>query len=341
MSRFKFAGLTVMAVATLLAGSLWSLARSSGAEPPAPPNRFYGEVFIDGDPAPEGTLILATIGSKVCGRTWVRGDSTYMIDVVSHDQIAGCGREHYGVRFEVPVEFVAPGLPAGMGAWSSGAFTGLDLWVVQGCFFMDDYGRGTKFSIIGSNWRFWGASVDLTGSSGLTWDGDQVYIHTRVGKTKIVGEGRCPSGPATINALHVAPQRPKNFHLVDESSGGIMPWFVPNTPTPAATAVGPTPTPTPPPEGYEAVPLAAGCNPVASTYPDGTSVETVADAVAPDGILVSIWHFEPLLDIALNAWLGYSPEAVQFSDLTHVSLLDTIFVCVGSPGAFVRPLFLP
>ena len=83
----------------------------------------------------------------------------------------------------------------------------------------------------------------------------------------------------------------------------------------------------------ESVPLAgAACNPVTSTYPDGTSVQTLADAVRPPGNLRSLWMFN------LGAWLGYSPQYPHVSDLMDADMLDVLFVCVFDPGEWVRPL---
>jgi hypothetical protein len=82
----------------------------------------------------------------------------------------------------------------------------------------------------------------------------------------------------------------------------------------------------------EAVPLVAGCNPVASTYGDGAPVQTVAGAVGPAGNLVSLWAFE------MGTWRAFSPDFPQVSDLTEVDFLDVIFACVRGPGAFARPL---
>lgn len=106
------------------------------------------------------------------------------------------------------------------------------------------------------------------------------------------------------------------------------------TPTPAETAT-PTPpaeTPTPTPGDVETVPLIAGCNPAASTYPDGTPIGTIADAVTPPGILSSLWEFEA------GFWLGYSPFFPEVSDLTEKDFLDVVFICVDVAGTFERPL---
>lgn len=101
------------------------------------------------------------------------------------------------------------------------------------------------------------------------------------------------------------------------------------TATPAATT-GPLPTPTPLPPGLEAVALALGCNPAASTYPDDTPIQTLADAVGPTGILEALWAFE------MGTWRGYSPQFPEVSNLAHQGFLEVVFVCVNAPGDFVR-----
>ena len=110
----------------------------------------------------------------------------------------------------------------------------------------------------------------------------------------------------------------------------------PVTPTPGGlpspTPTGPVPTPTPLPPGTEAVALVAGCNPVTSTYPDGTPIQTFANAVGPAGNLVSLWEFE------VGVWRAFSPQYPQASDLTAADMLDVVFACVAGPGAFVRPI---
>ncbi|MGB6837564.1 MAG: cohesin domain-containing protein [Dehalococcoidia bacterium] len=106
----------------------------------------------------------------------------------------------------------------------------------------------------------------------------------------------------------------------------------PGGPTATATPTGPLPTLTPVPPGLEAVDLMAGCNPVASTYPDATPIQTIASNVGRTGILTSVWKFD------LGSWLGYSPQFPEVSDLTEADFLDAVFICVNSPGAFVRPV---
>jgi len=108
----------IAAVVALLSSLLVA---SVSAQPPTPPNRFFGDVTLDGAPAPAGTNVSADIGGNVCGQTTVEADSTYVLDVVSSGQTAGCGTEGASVSFTVG------GSPAGTQAWSSGQFSELDL----------------------------------------------------------------------------------------------------------------------------------------------------------------------------------------------------------------------
>ena len=111
-------GVLVAAVVALLSSLM---AASASAQPPTPPNRFFGDVTLSGAPAPAGTNVSASIGGNVCGQTTVQADSTYVLDVVSSGQTAGCGTEGASVSFTVG------GDPAGTATWSSGQFTELDL----------------------------------------------------------------------------------------------------------------------------------------------------------------------------------------------------------------------
>jgi hypothetical protein len=101
---------------------------------------------------------------------------------------------------------------------------------------------------------------------------------------------------------------------------------------PTATPAGPTPTAAPFPPGYEVLPLVAGCNPAASTYPDGTPIQTIAEAVRPAGILEALWEFEQ------GTWLGYSPRFPEVSNLAEKAFTDVTFICVSASGDFVRPV---
>jgi hypothetical protein len=109
----------LVAAVVALVSSL--MVASVAAQPPTPPNRYFGDVTLDGAPAPAGTNVSASIGGNVCGQTTVAADSTYVLDVVSSGQTAGCGTEG------AAVDFTVGGSPAGSGTWSSGQFTELDL----------------------------------------------------------------------------------------------------------------------------------------------------------------------------------------------------------------------
>jgi serine protease len=91
-----------------------------------PPNRFFGDVTLNGLPAPPGTNVTATIGGNACGQTTVQANSTYVLDVVSSGQTLGCGTEGATVSFSVA------GLAAGTGTWHSNSFTRLDLCATSG-----------------------------------------------------------------------------------------------------------------------------------------------------------------------------------------------------------------
>jgi hypothetical protein len=110
------------------------------------------------------------------------------------------------------------------------------------------------------------------------------------------------------------------------------------TPTRTFTATPtPTPSPTTPSLLTEQVPLIGGvCNPVANTYPNSTTIAAIAAAVSPPGLLEAIWRFAP------DTALGYSPFYPEVTDLTAMSFLDVVIICIegSGPGAgtFTRPL---
>ena len=84
----------------------------------------------------------------------------------------------------------------------------------------------------------------------------------------------------------------------------------------------------------ESVDLVAACNPLASTWADGTPIETVAGAVAPPEALDAVWAFDP----ESGVWQGYSPAAPEASDLASVGELDAIFVCMNASATISRPV---
>ena len=113
-------GAVVAGAALLLASFLPAVAGVS-AQPPTPPNRLFGNATLEGVAAPAGTNVAATIGGVTCGQTTVAADSSYVLDVVSSGQTAGCGTEGATVSLTVGA------CDAGTATWSSGQFTELDL----------------------------------------------------------------------------------------------------------------------------------------------------------------------------------------------------------------------
>jgi hypothetical protein len=112
-------GVLVAAVVALISSLM--VATVSAQPPPIPPDRFFGNVTLDGTPAPAGTAVVATIGGVVCGQATVKADSTYVLDVVSSNETTGCGTDGASVSFTVG------GSPAGSDTWTSGKFSQLDL----------------------------------------------------------------------------------------------------------------------------------------------------------------------------------------------------------------------
>jgi hypothetical protein len=112
-------GVLVAAVAALLSSLI--VTSVSAQPPPVPPDRFFGDVTLDGKPAPAGNNVTATIGGNVCGQVTVKSDSSYVLDVVSSNEVAGCGTDGASVSFTVD------GNPAGSDTWASGKFSQLDL----------------------------------------------------------------------------------------------------------------------------------------------------------------------------------------------------------------------
>jgi len=139
----------------------------------------------------------------------------------------------------------------------------------------------------------------------------------------------CPPAATPVPGATATPTPPS-----DETPVSPGATATPGPPAATATPQGPTPTPapTPPPESAEVMNLIAGCNPTTTTYPDGTTVQTLTAATAPAGILDAIWRFDA------GVWRAYSPEFPQASDLAVTAFLDVVFLCVDAPATFVRPL---
>jgi hypothetical protein len=118
------AGGALVAVVALLLASFATSLQSAEAQPPSPPNRFFGSVTLDGAPAAGGTVVTATIGGVECGSTSVAVGETYayVLDVVSDGEISGCGTAG------ASISFLVGGNSADQSAtYTSGDFTQLDL----------------------------------------------------------------------------------------------------------------------------------------------------------------------------------------------------------------------
>lgn len=101
-----------------LAVALGVLASATGvailthrAEPinaqPAPPTRFYGNLTIDGTPAPAGTNVTAVINGKDCMTNATQQIGLYTVDAPHTAQVAGCAQEGDWVLFRVGSRYAA------------------------------------------------------------------------------------------------------------------------------------------------------------------------------------------------------------------------------------------
>jgi hypothetical protein len=81
------------------------------------------------------------------------------------------------------------------------------------------------------------------------------------------------------------------------------------------------------------VQLYAGCNNISLTFPDGTTSETVVEAISPSGALQAMWRH----NAAQNRFEGFSPTAPQASDLLAVDFLDAVWLCMAGPAPAVAP----
>lgn len=94
------------------------------------------------------------------------------------------------------------------------------------------------------------------------------------------------------------------------------------------------PTVSPDPTDVMSMPLAAGCNVLGLTYPDGTTPSDVADAVSPAGMLNTMWR----LDNASGSFEAYAAAAPEASDLSSLQFLDAVFLCTTGPASVAMPL---
>ena len=109
-------------LATLVVlGTVFITGRSVSAQA-TPPARFFGTAYLQGVPAPPGTIVEARIGGTFCGAGFVSASGMYSIDVASGGVLFGCGAAG------VLVGFTVGGLQAReVGVYRGGEFIALDL----------------------------------------------------------------------------------------------------------------------------------------------------------------------------------------------------------------------
>jgi len=76
--------------------------------------------------------------------------------------------------------------------------------------------------------------------------------------------------------------------------------------------------------------LYAGCNLIAVTFPDGTTSQTVIQAVTPSGVVEALWRY----NAGQNRFEAFSPSHPQASDLLTVDFLGAVWLCMsgGAPA---------
>lgn len=84
----------------------------------------------------------------------------------------------------------------------------------------------------------------------------------------------------------------------------------------------------------EDISLVAACNPLVSTWPDDTGIETIAEAVAPAEALDGLWA----LDFETGVFEGFSPAAPEASDLQSIDRLEAFFACTNAVSTITRPV---
>lgn len=77
---------------------------------------------------------------------------------------------------------------------------------------------------------------------------------------------------------------------------------------------------------------AGGCTDVTSTFPNGTTPQTIAAAIAPASALNAIWR----VDRATGMHRGFSPLAPFASDLQTVDRGDTLRICTTAAATLTQ-----
>ena len=116
------------ALAMVIAGLAATLPAVLTAQVPSPPHRFYGEARINGVPAPDGTAIVALVGTVECGRSETAG-GMYRVDALAQTMRTGCGSAGAEVQFRV-----GPGTATQRATWNGATVTRLDLAAQAGAY---------------------------------------------------------------------------------------------------------------------------------------------------------------------------------------------------------------
>jgi hypothetical protein len=126
MTRTVHVTVTVTTVLLLLLVSAYAAVPSLAQ--PVPPNRFFGQVIVNGQPGQQ-TVIKAFINDVECGSARADGEGKYRLDVLSAGEKEGCGTPG------APIGFTVNGARAnGVGNWQQGEFTPFDIVVGGGVF---------------------------------------------------------------------------------------------------------------------------------------------------------------------------------------------------------------
>jgi len=90
-----------------------------------PPTRFFGELLINGAPAPTGTEVKATVNGIECGVRMTTDEGRYVVDAAHLATTEGCGDEGFEIIFLIN------GVAANeRGAFTQGTFVELALSVL-------------------------------------------------------------------------------------------------------------------------------------------------------------------------------------------------------------------
>ncbi len=113
MTSISKAGCRIVAVFGAIVAAIAVLTSASAQF--SPPSTVFGSIADAAGPVPAGLTVEAYIGDKLCGtkgRTEFTGEGSsrvtvYVVDVVSEQQTAGCGKEGSQIRIKVGDRFAS------------------------------------------------------------------------------------------------------------------------------------------------------------------------------------------------------------------------------------------